>query len=126
MIKYTRTGLLVVAGLLAAQTGASAAGAVAVGTCDRNGYSYSYANAALAQARALSECASNGDQRCRIVVNTRGNCGAFAVDAANRCGARGWAVAPNRRRAERLAVDACSGYGGRNCQVKAWTCDGGP
>jgi len=117
---------VVAAALLCSANGADAAGALAIGTCDRFGYSYNHANPGLAQARALVECAKNGDNRCRVVVNTRHNCGAFAIDASNRCGARGWGVAPNRGRAERIAIDQCYNYGGHNCRVRGWTCDGGP
>ena len=125
-IRFGLSAAVVAAGLLCYATVARAAGALAIGTCDRFGYSYNHANPGLAQARALVECAKNGDARCRVVVNTRSNCGAFAVDASNRCGARGWGVAPNRRRAERIAIDQCFNYGGRNCRVQGWTCDGGP
>jgi len=107
-------------------TGAEAVGALAIGTCDRYGYSYNQNNPGLAQARALTECARNGDNRCRVLVNTHFNCGAFAIDALNRCGARGWGRAPNRRRAERIAIGQCFKYGGSTCRVQAWTCDGGP
>jgi hypothetical protein len=125
-IKIGLPAAVTAAALLCSASGAIAAGALAVGTCDRFGYSYNHANRGLAQARALVECARNGDNRCRVVVNTRHNCGAFAIDASNRCGARGWGVAPNRRRAERIAIDQCYNYGGRNCRVQGWTCDGGP
>ena len=129
MTRQIRFGLpaaVVAAALLYSANRADAAGALAIGTCDRFGYSYNHANPGLAQARALVECAKNGDNRCRVVVNTRHNCGAFALDASNRCGARGWGVAPNRRRAERIAIEQCYNYGGRNCRVQGWTCDGSP
>ena len=129
MNKLVRTGLqpvIVAAAMLGAVASAGAAGAIAVGSCDRSGYSYDHGNAALARTRALAECAKNGDRSCRIVVNTRRNCGAFAVDETNRCGARGWGLAPSRRRAEVIALAQCASYGGRNCVVRTWTCDGGP
>jgi hypothetical protein len=124
-IGFSAAAVIAIA-MLYSVTGVFAAGALAIGTCDRFGYSYNHPNPGLAQARALTECASNGDNRCRVVVNTRNNCGAFAIDASNRCGARGWGRAPNRRRAERIAVDQCFKYGGSNCRVQGWTCDGGP
>ena len=125
--KLVKTGMqaaIVAIAIFGAISSAGAAGAIAIGSCDRSGYSFDYANAALARTRALAECAKNGDRTCRIVVNTRRNCGAFAV--AGRCGARGWGAAPNRARAEAIALAQCSSYGGRNCRVRTWTCDRRP
>jgi hypothetical protein len=127
MTRIIRIGVqaaIAVVAMLGAVGSGYAAGAIAIGRCDRSGYSYDYANGTLARQRALAECAKNGDQTCRIVVNTRRNCGAFAVDG--RCGARGWGFAPSRRGAEAIALAQCSGHGGRNCSVRTWTCDGGP
>ena len=129
MTTHSWTGFqaaIIVLAMLSATAVARAAGALAIGTCDRYGFSHGAANPALANAHALARCASNGDRRCRVVINTRGNCGAFAIDAANHCGARGWGFAPNRRDAERIAVAQCFQYGGRNCRTQAWTCDAGP
>jgi hypothetical protein len=102
---------------------AKADGALAIGKCDRWGYSYGYSNREEAEDRALSECSSDGDTSCQVVVRFSGNCAAFAV--SGECGARGWSYAPSREQAERLALRECERYGGDECEIKAWVCDGG-
>lgn len=105
---------------------AEAAGAMAIGRCDRVGYSYNYPTQGAAERRALSECRANGDRTCEVVVTIHGSCGAFAVSGAGGCSARGWAYAPTRARAETIALGQCRKFGGANCRVKAWVCDSGP
>ena len=100
---------------------AKAAGAIAIGECDRAGWSRNYETESGARARALRECRANGDTACKIVVNVNGACAAFAV--SGRCGARGWAYAPTSSRARELALNACSDYGGNNCTVRVSFCD---
>lgn len=109
--------------LLAEVPAATADGALAVGKCDRNGYTFGYRSMAVARADAVANCASTGDRTCEIVVTIRGVCGAFAV--SGECGARGWAYAPSRGAAERLAINLCVRYGGTNCTIRRWVCDGG-
>ena len=111
--------------VLVADNAAEAAGAIAIGKCDRVGYSYNYPSRGAAERRALSECRARGDGSCQVVVNVSGACGAFAVSGQGGCGARGWAYAGTRARAETIALNQCRKYGGRNCHVKAWVCDGG-
>jgi hypothetical protein len=102
---------------------ARADGAIAVGRCDSYGYASGYASVGSARDRALAKCASHGDHSCQVIVNLSGACGAFAVSGL--CGARGWAFAPTRDRAEYLALDYCARYGGHHCRVRMWVCDGG-
>ena len=123
-IKTFVFALLACGGLLATEwTPAHSAGAIAVGHCDRVGYSYGYNSEREARARALSECRSKGDDSCEVVVTLHGACGAFAVSG---CEARGWAYAGSRGEAERIALSYCRKYGGGNCGIQAWVCDGGP
>lgn len=105
---------------------AEAAGAIAIGKCDRVGLSYNFPSQRAAEQRALSECRSRGDRSCEVVVTIHQSCGAFAVSGAGGCSARGWAYAGTRARAETIALGQCRKYGGRNCRVKAWVCDAGP
>jgi hypothetical protein len=100
---------------------ANAAGAIAIGECDRAGWSRNYDSESGARERALRECRSNGDRTCRIVVTVNGSCAALAV--SGRCGARGWAYAPNSDRARELALNACADYGGNNCTIRISFCD---
>lgn len=101
---------------------ALAAGAIAVGECDRAGWSRNYETESGARQRALSECRANGDRTCVIRVEVPDNaCGAFAVSGS--CGARGWAYAQSERRAVELALQACRDYGGTNCRVTIRFCD---
>lgn len=117
--------ILALAGL-AGTTAAQAAGAIAIGKCDRYGYSYGSPSPAAAAGRALAECRANGDGTCQVVVRIRNACGAFAVAGPGGCRARGWAYAGSRAAAENLAVGQCRKYGGGDCHVQAWVCDGGP
>ncbi len=50
---------------------ALAAGAIAVGECDRAGWSKNYETESGARQRALSECRANGDRTCVIRVECR-------------------------------------------------------
>ncbi|MGP0089019.1 MAG: DUF4189 domain-containing protein [Xanthobacteraceae bacterium] len=109
--------------LLAEVPAATADGALAVGKCDRYGYTFDYRSMPAARAAAIANCASTGDRTCEVVVTIRGACAAFVV--SGECGARGWAYAPSRGAAERLAINLCVRYGGTNCTIRRWVCDGG-
>jgi len=108
---------------LCAGSAAQAAGALAIGQCDRNGWAYGYGSLAEAREAAVAHCASNGDTTCHVVYGIEGNCAAFAVDGS--CGARSWSRAANRSAAEDAAIEACQSYGGKNCTIRRWVCDGG-
>jgi hypothetical protein len=118
--------IVVFNGSLGAGTVAHAAGAIAVGQCDRYGYFYGAGSAAAAAGRALAICRRNGDATCHVVVTLRRRCGAFAVSGPNGCGGRGWAYAGSRVAAEAIALASCRKYGGSNCRIQAWVCDAGP
>ena len=101
---------------------AHAAGALAVGKCDRYGWSYGKGSYGSARAAALSYCAQSGDTTCHVVATISGACAAFAVDGE--CGPQGWATGSSRDVAERAAIEACAAYGGENCTIRRWVCDG--
>jgi hypothetical protein len=109
--------------LLAAGSAAQAAGALVIGKCDRNGWSHSYGSVVEARERAVAQCAKEGDTSCHVVYAIVGECAAFAVSGS--CGARGWAKASSREAAEEAAIEACQSYGGNNCSIRRWVCDGG-
>ncbi len=112
---------LLSAGLLAcAGSAAQAAGALAIGTCNGDGWSYNWPSVATAESVALANCASKGD-RCQVVATMIRECAAFAVSGS--CGARGWAVALSQGAAESAALAQCRSYGGTACAVRAWVCD---
>lgn len=113
--------LLSVAGLLAcAGPAVQAAGALAVGTCNGDGWSYSWPTIARAESVAMANCTAKGDT-CQVVVTMIRECGAFAVSGT--CGARGWGVARSRATAESIALAQCRSYGGTACALRAWVCD---
>jgi hypothetical protein len=117
------TVLSAMAGLtLGSASSAQAAGAIAIGQCDRNGWTYNFGTAEEAREAAVAYCASNGDTSCRVIYAIEGNCAAFAVDGT--CGARGWALSTDRGSAEQSAIDACKSYGGEHCTIRRWVCDG--
>jgi hypothetical protein len=100
---------------------AQAAGALAVGHCGADGYSYNNAGRQQAEGTALQECGPG----CRIVLTFERACGALATDANKSCGAEGWGTGSDRGAAEEIAVRECTNQGGEQCAVKRWVCDGG-
>jgi hypothetical protein len=98
-----------------------AAGALAVGKCGVDGYSFNNATTQEAEDAALSNCGPG----CRIVFTLRGNCAAFATDVNKSCGAEGWGSGTERGAAEDVAIHECINHGGEQCDVKRWVCDGG-
>lgn len=120
-VLFRRCRLALAAGvILAACAGAAqAAGALAVGACGAYGFSFDYPQAEAAKAAAQAKCAGN----CKVVVMRRG-CAAFAVDGRNFCGAHGYAVASRLGAAQNTALKHCYKYGGRDCVIRAWACDG--
>jgi len=102
---------------------AAAAGALAVGLCDRHGYSSDAASIAAASDLALKSCTELGDRTCQVVVTTQQTCLALAGDGNDNCGARGWAFAPTDERAKVLALLECRNHGGSDCVIKVAVCD---
>ena len=112
-------GIGAAASLLIGSIGvASAAGALAIGTCGAYGFAYDYAKEAAANRAALGKCAGG----CKVVLVKRA-CGAIAIDGKNVCGPHGYAVAGRLGEAQNSALRQCYQYGGKDCVIRAWACD---
>ena len=112
--------VLVVAAAALPSAGRSfAAGALAVGKCGAYGQAIDYAAEGPALAAARKQC--NGD--CKTVTMKR-SCAAFAVDLTNPCGAHGYAVKPHISASLNEATKKCYDFGGKECVIRAWACDG--
>lgn len=98
---------------------AHAAGAVAIGQCAAYGQAYDYPNELSAKAAALKQC--KGD--CTAVTMKKA-CAAFSVDLTNPCGPHGYAVRPKISTSLNDATRECYKYGGKECVIRAWVCDG--
>lgn len=97
---------------------ASAAGALSVGQCGAYGQAYDFPSEQVAAAESRKQC--KGD--CKTVT-MRKACAAFALDMRNSCGAFGYAVAPRISTALNSATRKCYEHGGKECVIRAWTCD---
>jgi len=118
--------LAVLAALAATDITAHAAGAIAIGRCDRAGYSFDQPTPGIAASRALAQCRNYGDRSCSVVVRMQRVCGAIAVSGRGGCGARGWAFGGSRALAEGIALGECRRHGGRDCRIELWVCDASP
>lgn len=98
----------------------NAAGALATGRCGAFGYSFDDATPEAASQRAQAQCKGRD---CKVVASFRRTCAAFAIDAANTCGAHGWAKAMNLAKAQNIASEQCHRHGGKTCVIRAWVCD---
>ncbi len=98
---------------------AHAAGAFAMGQCAAYGQAYDYPSEPSAKAAALKQC--KGD--CTAVILKKA-CAAFAVDLTNPCGPHGYAVRPKISTSLNDATRECYKYGGNECVIRAWVCDG--
>src|SRR5664279_6078828 len=114
-------GTVAIVGLLSVNIGpVKAAGALAVGACAAYGYAYDYPSSETAQAAAIEKC---GDT-CKKVVTTDKGCVALAVDGHKPCGPNGYANAPRLGVAQNTALKYCYKFGGKDCVIRAWICDG--
>ncbi len=95
-----------------------AAGALAVGKCGAYGQAFDFPHEQGAVAAARKQC--KGD--CTMVTMRRA-CAAISLDLNNRCGAYGYAVAPRISSAQNNAMRKCYENGGKDCVIRAWTCD---
>ena len=95
-----------------------AAGAFAIGKCGAYGQAYDYAGEAGARAAALKQCKGE----CTAVTMKRA-CVALAVDMTNPCGPHGYAVKPKISSTLNAATRKCYEFGGKECVIRAWTCD---
>jgi hypothetical protein len=102
-------------------THARAAGALAVGACGAYGYAIDFTDARQASAAALKRCQGKS---CSVVVTMKRSCAAFAIDVGNVCGAHGYAGAKALARAQNTALQHCYKYGGKDCVIRAFVCDG--
>jgi hypothetical protein len=100
-------------------TSSHAAGSLAIGKCAANGQAFDYPTEAAARKAAAAKCTG----QCEIVTIKRA-CAALAVDMTNPCGAHGYAVAPRISSALNSATRKCYAFGGKECVIRAWACDG--
>jgi hypothetical protein len=100
-------------------TEAQAAGAFAIGKCGAYGEAYDYAGEAGARAAALKQCKG----QCTAMTMNRA-CAALSIDMANPCGAHGYAVEPHISSSLNEATRRCYQFGGKECVIRAWACDG--
>jgi hypothetical protein len=96
----------------------SAAGALSVGQCGAYGQAYDFPNEQGAAAAASKQCKGN----CKTLT-MRKACAALSLDMKNPCGAFGYAVAPRISSALNTAMRKCYEHGGKECVIRAWTCD---
>ena len=109
-----------VAFVLAASAAAHAGGALAIGACAAYGHAYDYPKVDDARKAALAQCGAN----CKIATVTRRGCLAFAIDGHNPCGPHGYAASSRLGQAQNEALKLCFRFGGRDCVIRAFACDG--
>jgi hypothetical protein len=96
-----------------------AAGAFAMGKCGAYGQAYDYAAEDAARAAALKQCQG----ACEAVAMNRA-CAAFSIDMTNPCGPHGYAVRSQISSSLNEATRECYKFGGKQCVIRAWACDG--
>ena len=96
-----------------------AAGAFAIGKCGAYGEAYDFAGEDAARVAALKKCKGE----CTAVTMKRG-CAALSIDMTNPCGAHGYAVRPQISSSLNEATRECYKFGGKECVIRAWACDG--
>jgi len=111
-----------VLGLLAIALAPSyGAGVLAIGKCAAYGYAYDYPSISQAESAARAKCT---DGSCNRMVTAQKGCAAFAVDGHKPCGPNGYANAARLGAAQNAALKHCYKYGGKDCVIRAWICDG--
>jgi hypothetical protein len=135
------SSLLLMSLMMLRPHGAAAEGALAIGiTGDvaKDGYSIGInVNSKTAQeARdsALNWCKTHGakqtEDKCQIVTTFRNQCVAEAQDPKPGTPGAGWALAPDKDTAEKLAMTTCLATAGKTrldaCKVVSSICDTGP
>jgi hypothetical protein len=124
MLKFERArarAVVAAALLLMGAPAVQAAGAFAVGNCGAYGFAYDFVHTDSAQSEALRKC--SGDA-CKVVAAMKRNCAAFAIDGHNACGAFGYAAAGRLGEAQNKALRQCYHFGGKDCVIRAFICDG--
>ncbi len=101
---------------------ALASGALAIDSNQgqQYGFAYNYATIDEASQRALSEC---GDG-CSVVQTFEQGCAAYAADQTPGSSVYGWGTAEDGGSAQNTALQYCQSYGGTQCIVHSWGCDG--
>jgi hypothetical protein len=110
-------GILLLAGIGATQ----AAGALAVGQCGAFGYAFDFKAADGARKSALRKCTGS---KCQVVAAMKRSCAALAIDGHNSCGAYGYASARKLGEAQNKALRQCYKFGGKDCVIRTFVCDG--
>ena len=72
-----------------------------------------------ARVAALKQCQGN----CEAITMRRA-CAAFSIDMTNPCGPHGYAVRPQISSSLNEATRECYKFGGKECVIRAWACDG--
>src|SRR5690606_2215357 len=98
--------------------GAEAAGALAVGKCGAYGHAFDYGSEHAAISAARDKCKGH----CTAIPIKRA-CAALSVDMVNPCGAHGYAVGPLISTGQNNALRECYNDGGKECVIRAFTCD---
>lgn len=96
-----------------------AVGAFAIGKCGAYGEAYDYPAADAARSAALKQCKGG----CTALTMRRA-CAALAIDLKNPCGAHGYAIEPQISSSLNEATRKCYEFGGKECVIRAWACDG--
>jgi uncharacterized protein DUF4189 len=96
-----------------------AVGAFAIGKCGAYGEAYDYPAAEAARIAALKQCKGG----CTALTMRRA-CAALAIDLKNPCGAHGYAIEPQISSSLNEATRKCYQFGGKECVIRAWACDG--
>lgn len=111
---------LAVALLAAMASSAGAVGAFAVGQCGAYGQAVDFPTPDAARKQALSHCGA----QCRVVGTMKKQCAALAIDLRQPCGPHGYAVNRLLGAAQNAALQQCYQFGGKDCVVRAFACDG--
>ena len=106
--------------LLALSSAVHAAGALAIGACAAYGHAFDYPRIEDARKAAFAQCGAN----CKVVAVTRRGCLAYAIDGHNPCGPHGYASGARLGAAQNEALKLCFGFGGKDCVIRAFACDG--
>lgn len=84
------------------------------------GASYNHETQRRADRAALDECGHG----CTVVVRYNTGCAAYAADQTRGSTVYGWAPGHTEIQAKRKAMRNCANYGGQNCLIRVWSCEG--
>ena len=82
------------------------------------GFSYDVNDSDTANQRALNNCAKNGDG-CKLVISFSNTCAALAAGDNERFAT---SLGNTKSDAQSQALAECGRDGGKNCDIKAWSC----